>query len=123
MAERRGVIRRRSAEEWQELLTELAASGEEVDRFCRRHQLHPPTLRWWRWQLARRDLAATDRLSPSASRSPQFVEMRWREPMVADEAPVGFELRWSDGLALGIPRQFDEGALRRLLAVLEGARC
>jgi transposase-like protein len=123
MAERCGVIRRRSAEEWQKLLAELAASGEEVDRFCRRHRLHPPTLRWWRWQLAGRHLAAADSPSPAASSGPQFAEIRWHEPIVTAEAPVGFELRWSDGLTLRIPREFDEGALRRLLAVLEGAPC
>lgn len=124
MAESRGVIRRRSAEEWQELLVELAASGEELDRFCRRHRLHPPTLRWWRWRLAGRDQVETVRALPAASSSPQFAEMRWREPVVvAAEAPVGFELRWGDGLTLRIPGQFDEGALRRLLAVLEVAGC
>jgi transposase-like protein len=123
MAERFGVSRRRSAEEWQELLLELAESGEEVGRFCRRHRLHPPTLKWWRWRLSGRGLAeAGIAVSAAAPSAPRFTEIRWQEPVAASGA-AGFELRWHDGLTLRIPSEFDEGALRRLLAVLEAAGC
>ena len=123
MVERSGVSRRRSAEEWQGLLVELAASGEDVARFCWRRRLQPPTLRWWRWRLAGRDGDSEAGSVPAVPTPPQFAEVRWREPGLAGEATAGFELRWSDGLTLRIPREFDESALRRLLSVLEVAGC
>jgi transposase-like protein len=122
MAKRLGVSRRRSAEEWQQLLMELAESGESVERFCRRFGLHPPTLRWWRWKLADGE-GATESRAAAASRPPQFTEIRWPEPVMAGGRSVGFELRWSDGLTLRIPSEFDEGSLRRLLGVLEAVGC
>jgi len=100
---------------------ELAESGEEVGRFCRRHRLHAPTLKWWRWRLAGSVLA--ERAEPAEPSVPQFTEIRWRELVVASGAAAGFELLWSDGLRLRIPSEFDEGALRRLLSVLEAVGC
>lgn len=123
MAESLRVSRRRTAEEWQALLLELAESGEEVGRFCRRHRLHPPTLKWWRWRLAGGVLAEAERSEPAKPRAPQFTEIRWRESVVAGGAAAGFELLWPDGLRLRIPGEFDEGALRRLLAILEAVGC
>lgn len=123
MVERSGVSRRRSAEEWQGLLVELAVSGEDLARFCRRHRLHPPTLRWWRWRLAGRGTDSEAGAVPAVPNPPQFAEVRWRETGLAGEATAGFELLWNDGLTLRIPREFDAGALRRLLSVLEVAGC
>jgi hypothetical protein len=57
---------------------------------------------------------------PSAA---QFTEIRWRGSEAGGCTEAGFELRWSDGLTLRIPSEFDEGALRRLLAVLEAVGC
>lgn len=51
MADNRVSTRRRSASEWQSLVRELADSGEDLPRFCRRQGIYPPTLRWWRWRL------------------------------------------------------------------------
>jgi hypothetical protein len=54
MAEKRASSGRRSAREWQELLSQLAESGEEGVEFCRRRGVHLPTLRWWQWRLGLR---------------------------------------------------------------------
>jgi hypothetical protein len=128
MAERRRAIRRRSRSEWQGVLARLEASGEEVDRFCEREGIHPPTLRWWRWHLAgpgggddrrarRSELTVVDRSRPS------FTELRVLATAGKANEAAGFELRWTDGLTLVIPQQFDVDALQRLLAVLEVAGC
>lgn len=128
MAERRRAIRRRSRSEWQGVLARLEASGDEVDRFCQREGIHPPTLRWWRWHLAglagggdrharRSELAVVDRNRPS------FTELRVLATAGKTNEAGRFELRWTDGLTLVIPQQFDVDALQRLLAVLEVAGC
>ena len=116
--------RRRSAEEWQGVLLRWEASGEDVERFCRRQGLRPATLRWWRWRL--RNSTHTDTAmarSVPAAAVPGFAEVRLPELSLGSDEPVGFELRWSDGLTLHIPPAFDEAALRRLLVVLESVGC
>jgi transposase-like protein len=126
MAERRRGTRRRSASEWESLVSELAETGEERAEFCRRQGVKPSTLQWWQWRL-RTSGAGVDRRSPRAPKMSRSEGPRFTEVRVADQAPValraGFELRWPDGLTLAIPREFDEVALRRLLGVLEVAGC
>lgn len=129
MAASQTSARRRSAQEWQSLLSKLATSGEDLTRFCRRQGIHPPTLRWWRWRLR----GASRRLAPalrpaqtSAAAEPirvEFTELRVPETASRSVTAEGFELRWPDGLTLAIPAQFDEVALRRLLIVLEVEGC
>lgn len=127
MAERQASTKRRSAREWQTLVSKLAESGEDFEQFCRRRGIYPPTLRWWQWRLrgSSRGLAVPPRPAPAAAEPIrlQFAELRAPEEASAAVAADGFELRWPDGLTLAIPRQFDEVALRRLLTVLEVAGC
>ena len=47
MAERQASTKRRSAKEWQTLVSKLAESGEDLAQFCGRQGIYPPTLRWW----------------------------------------------------------------------------
>jgi|ERR1700674_3481471 len=127
MAERQANTKRRSAGEWQSLLSTLAESGEGLEQFCRRKGIYPPTLRWWQWRLrvSIRGPARPPRPVPAAA---ERIRLHFTELAVPEEAsPVvaagGFELRWPDGLTLAIPPQFDEVALRRLLVVLEVGAC
>ena len=127
MAERQASAKRRSAREWQTLVSKLAESGEDFEQFCRRRKIYPPTLRWWQWRLrgSIRGDALPARPAPAAA---EPIRLQFTELRVSDEASPtviadGFELRWPDGLTLAIPPQFDEAALRRLLAVLEVAGC
>ncbi len=124
MAEKRTSTKRRRASEWQALLAKLAESGEEVPQFCRRQGIHLPTLRWWQWHLrgSAGDLARRRR-PVAAMPEPRFTELQVPVSPGPTGAGAGFELRWPDGLTLVIPRHFDEGALRRLLVVLEVAGC
>lgn len=127
MAEKRASSKRRSAGEWQALVSELAESGEDLAKFCRYHGVYPPTLRWWQWRL--RGLCHEPGRSGRATRAAvqpvalQFAELRVAEAASGTKAAEGFELRWPDGLTLAIPLQFDEGSLRRLLEVLEVGGC
>ncbi|MDP9121619.1 MAG: hypothetical protein M3O15_09690 [Acidobacteriota bacterium] len=129
MAEKRASTKRRSASEWQALVSKLAESGEDIARFCRRQGIYPPTLQWWRWRLSGRTREPEGSRHPAAlaaeSIRPLFTELRILEEAAPDVAAAAdfFELRWPDGLTLAIPREFDATALRRLLVVLEGAGC
>ncbi len=129
MAEKRLSARRRSAGEWQAMLWKLAESGEDVDQFCRRMGIYPPTLRWWQWRLKGQGRsreqqsrsATTELVVPSG---PEFTELRIASTPVRPESVVAhFELRWRDGLTLAIPQAFDRDALCRLLSALEVAGC
>jgi transposase-like protein len=127
MAERRANTRRRSSGEWQALVSKLVESGEDLAQFCRRHGIHLPTLRWWQWRL-RGSSHGLARLGRSASAAAEPIRLEFTEPQVPEAtlravAGDGFELRWPDGLTLAIPAGFDEGALRRLLVVLEVGGC
>jgi hypothetical protein len=125
MAERQASTKRRSAREWQALVSKLAESGEDLEQFCRRQEIYPSTLRWWQWRLRGSTRLSARTLGPAATKPirSQFTELRVLKEASPEVAADGFELRWPDGLTLTIPRQFDEAALRRLLVVLEVAGC
>jgi transposase-like protein len=127
MAESQASAKRRSAREWQTLVSKVTESGEDLTQFCRRQGIHPPTLRWWQWRLrgASRGLAPALRPAPTPAEPirVEFTELRVPEAASRSVTADGFELRWPDGLTLAIPAQFDEVALRRLLVVLEVGGC
>lgn len=127
MAERQASTKRRSAREWQTLVSKLAESGEDLGQFCGRQGIYPPTLRWWQWRLRGSTCgpAVPPRWAPAAAEPirSRFTELRVLEKASPAVAAAGFELRWPDGLTLAIPAQFDELVLRRLLAALEVAGC
>ena len=126
MAERRRAGGRRSRSEWQDVLARLEASDKEVGRFCQREGIYPPTLRWWRWHLAGSGSGDDQRALRSGvgvvgQSGPNFTELRVLATAGKTDEAARFELRWSDGLTLVIPQQFDVDALQSLLAVLEVA--
>jgi len=110
---RRTALRTARAREMARLLRACDASGETQAAFARRHDVTPGTLAWWRHALGgrrrRRDAAAA-----------RFVEV-----VTAPAAPSGpaprFEVVLAHDVIVRVPVAFDEGALRRLLAVLAGA--
>ncbi|MEP6652624.1 MAG: transposase [Myxococcales bacterium] len=96
--------RRWRAKEARAIMKHLDASGLSVREFADRHGLETQRLYRWRAQLA----------SLSAAAAPPFVEIE-RSPNVAIEVVLrsGHVVRVRDG--------FSEDALRRLVAVLDGA--
>jgi len=119
------ATKRRTRDEWQSLIEELDQSGEGVRSFCGAHGLHPPTLQWWRWRLRGPQVSEATPREAKPSPCSQEAPLTFSEvPLARESAAVdGFELRWSDGLTLRVPADFDAVALRRLLAVLEAAEC
>ena len=51
--------RRRSRQDWRDLLLEQRRSGLPIERFARAKSLSPRSLRWWAWKLR-------DELAPPA---------------------------------------------------------
>jgi transposase-like protein len=96
--------RRWRAKESRAILKHLDASGLSVREFAARYGLQAQRLYRWRAQLA----------SPGPAAAPQFVEIE-RSPGVAIEVVLrsGHVIRVRDG--------FGEDALRRVVAVLDGA--
>lgn len=80
MAERQASTKRRSAREWQTLVSKLAESGEDLGQFCGRQGIYPATLRWWQWWLrgSTRGAAVPPRRAPAAAEPirSQFTELR-----------------------------------------------
>jgi hypothetical protein len=85
-------------------------SGLSQQAYCAREGLRPSTFGWWRWRLAPAEAAGGSRAT-----APRMVAVRVRE----SASGSGFELRLAGERRLHIPSDFDEGALRRLLRVLE----
>lgn len=123
MAKRRGGSRR-GGEEWRRLIAEFEEKGEGIDEFCRRHGIHPPTMRWWQWRLKGSAAGVQAKVSSQSRKQPKptFETVRFATTERASRA-TSFELAWADGLTLRIPEGFDESSLRRLVRVLEEAEC
>jgi hypothetical protein len=96
--------RRWRAKEARAILKRLDASGLSVREFGARHGLETQRLYRWRAQLA----------SSGAVAGPPFVEIE-RSPGVAIEVVL------RSGHVIRVPDGFGEDALRRVVAVLDGA--
>lgn len=65
---------RRSANEWQQLLQQFAASGLSGPQFCKMHQIPYPTFQQWRQRTV--PVASSSSAMIPAARSPlPFVEL------------------------------------------------
>lgn len=91
MAKSEGKRRRRTAEQWRELLERQAASGQNVEAFCRSVSVTTASFYRWRKQLSKTvgDVEAT---TQATSATPAFVELG---------ALGGGGDRWELELALG----------------------
>lgn len=115
---------RRTAAEWRQLIDELDDGAEALAAFCRRKGVKLSTLQWWRWRL--RTAGRPTRGGTAPGRREPLRVWEAAMPRVTDRGPQHsgcFELRWSDGLCLRVPSDFDAEALRRLLDVLEADGC
>ena len=97
------MAKRRSAEQWRELVEEWLASGLARQVFARSRGLSPVTLGWWRW-----------RLGIEADRPPVFLDV-----IVAEPVTVAPDLVVEIGqLRVRVPSGFDARELRRLVDAL-----
>lgn len=102
------------ADYWRELNRSWQSSGQTIATFCRQRQVNPGTFAWWRRELARRDGLGGGRSRGSGHR-PSFVEVT----VGSGRRGSGYELTLVNGRRIGVPADFEEGVLRRLLAVAE----
>ena len=132
MARRTGKPRDPAKErDWRRTIADHARSGLSVAAFCRREGLTPPTFRWWRQELARRDrpgttVGADHDPSPStglALRS-AFVPVQVI-PDDSEPAPgrAPIEIVLPAGPTVRVPRGFDPPTLDAVLSLLEARRC
>lgn len=119
----RSGSRRRSRDEWQELIEQWHRSGQSVGAFCADRDLRVSTFSWWRWRLGSDPVSESEPGPPISADAESWL--RWTAPATVPVAEdgVAFELRWPDGLTLRVPQGFDPSALARLLSVLETSEC
>lgn len=122
------MARRRSAEQWRELVAAWRASGLTAARFAATRKIKASTLSWWAWKLrgeAASTIAEGSGSVAVAKAPPAFVEV-----VTATAAPsrsgsdAGISLRAGD-FEVRIERGFDADTLRRLLDALglDAGRC
>ena len=99
---------------WRVLVREQESSGMSAKEFARSRGLSAATLYWWRSELGRRraERGAPLRLARVALEGPT--------PGLVTRGGDDFEVELAGGRRVRVPRDFDAGALRRLIAVLEG---
>jgi transposase len=107
--------RRRTSEQWRELVTGWPRSGLTQQAYCERHGISPGSLQRWR-EVFRQERAHGQEQAAAAVR---LVPVHWVETTPAHPAPLILVL--SDGRRLEIAPEFDTGTLKRLLLVLQEA--
>jgi len=100
--------RSRPRAEWEALVAEWRASGLSQKEFARRKGIAATTLSWWSCRLRREDGGL-----------PSLVPVQ----VVPDAAEGEFRVELAGRRTVVVPASFDAGALRRLVAVLEGEAC
>lgn len=109
--------RRRSQQEWSELVEEWRSSSQSRREFCSERALNPRTLSWWTWKLRQ---VAEDR-----------GHLAWIEaaPMElprsggSTAASTDLTLILGEGISIRIPVGFDPPTLERLVRTLGVIEC
>lgn len=99
--------------EWKKRVARWGESGLSAEEFAAEIGVNAGTLRQWKYALNREERGSGRRAgAPGAA---AFVEVT---PATATGA-AAFQLDLGAGRRLHIPSNFDDGALRRLLSLLE----
>lgn len=101
---------RRSRAAWASLIGEWRKSGLTAEAFAARRRIKVGTLKWWVYELGRRERSAPKPLD--------FIEVA-REVVTGNER---FEVHLGSGRWISVATGFDADALGRLIAVVEGQR-
>jgi len=97
-------------DEMRDVIARWEQSGETQRAFAESEGVSYPTFVYWRRRL--KELVVREREKRA---EPELVPVR----VVPDlAAGAGFEVRTASGLTLHVPAGFDDGELRRLMAVL-----
>lgn len=97
------MARRRSRDEWREIVGRWQRSGQSRSEFARAAGVNKNTLGWWSWKLR------TEEDKPE----PAFLDVVVEDP----EPAPGFELD-VHGIGVRVPPGFDAHELRRLVDAL-----
>jgi hypothetical protein len=106
-------------EEWQRHVERWARSGQTMSAFASSAGVSLRSLSHWKCRLAKEQGARPTAVvvsQPIVAKPPSFIEVH------AAAAEGRYELEFPEGGCLRIPAAFEEGPLRRLLAVLREAR-
>jgi hypothetical protein len=117
------VTRAEREQFWRKRLAAWRASGLSQAAYCRQQRVSAVQFSWWKRQFKLRGNASSDGLADgglAAPGTPLFVPVG---VSAAASAVASFEVLLRTGQRVQVPPQFDPDALRRLLVVLEGARC
>ena len=110
------MSRRRTRQEWSDLVAEWSCSGQDAAAFCRKRHLNPSTFGWWRWKLGQS-------ASPDGA---EWLEVtRIDSPTTADPGPADSDLTLilGEGISIRIPVGFDAPTLERLIETLGVIEC
>ncbi len=94
------------------MLSALASSGQTLAEFAKHEGIKVQGLERWQRRSA----------SDQAVEPPAFVELRPKASRMSESASM-FEVVVGTGRVVRVPPDFDSSALRRLLAVMEDAKC
>lgn len=107
--------RRRTREQWRELVEGWPRSGLTQQAYCERHSIAPGSLQRWR-EIFRHERARGHGQTTDALR---LVPVQWVDTPPAAVTPLILVL--PDGPRLEIAPDFDTATLKRVLAVLREA--
>lgn len=124
------VVRRRwTAEQKRQLVWEGLNSGQSLAKFARRHGVHASVVHRWLKEFARPVLTASEAGAPAAFAAVHVAGEPSTGPGLTGLAPTalpepGFgngliEIELAGGRRVRVGPDFDVGALRRVLAILE----
>ena len=104
-----------SRAKWERLVGRWRRSGLTSREFAARAGVNRGTLTYWAWRLKRESVGQADSGAGEAAGPLPVIEL------AAEIGESRFELELPDCRVL-VPRDFDDGELRRLLAVVETRR-
>jgi hypothetical protein len=96
---------------WAKRVDGWRASGLTAAEYGRRHKLSEASLKWWKWRLGARKVAARKK-APAPMSQLTFVEL-------ASSGQEAIEIVFESGTRVRVPSGFDATALARVVDVLE----
>ena len=127
-------MKRKTAQEWSDLVRRWQRSGETAKAFGARAGVSPGQLSWWRWHLKRGPQAkvaavASSRALVKAPSSPvlEFLPVRLPAPTTVCEVPCGheptrgLEIVLTNGRVVRVPGAADAAQLAWVLAAAEAS--